>query len=86
MTHAQILAHLEKETKIQTNKTARHKAKFESREDPRPSSKLIGLIRTVIVSSIFGIIALTDVRIAWIHLKAAISNKYKLFKYEKSQA
>ena len=79
MTQAQILAHLEKETAIQVNKTARHKATFESRADPRPSSKLIGLIGTAIVSSIFGVIALTDVRIVLIHLKAAISNKYKLF-------
>jgi len=79
MTKAQILAHLEKETAIQANKTARYRGKYECRTDPRPSSKLVGLIGTTIVASMFGLIALTDVRIVWIHLKAAISNKYTLF-------
>jgi len=63
MTQAQMLAHLEKETAIQVNKAARHKAQFKSRADPRPSSKLIGLIGPVIVSSICGVVVLTDVRI-----------------------
>jgi len=79
MSQAQILAHLKKETAIQVNKTARYRGKYESRNDPRPSSKLVGLIGTAIVSSIFGVIALTDVSIVLTHLKAAISNKYKLF-------
>jgi len=79
MTQSQILAHLEKETAIQVNTTARYRGKYESRDDPRPSSKLVGLIGTAIFASMFGLIALTDVRIVWIHLKAAISNKYKLF-------
>ena len=53
MTKAQILAHLEKETAIQANKTARYRGKYECRDDPRPSSKLVGLIGTAIVASMF---------------------------------
>jgi len=79
MTQTQILAHMEKETAIQVNTTARYRGKYECRDDPRPSSKLLGLIGTAIVSSIFGVIALTDVSIVLTHLKAAVSNKYKLF-------
>ena len=79
MTQAQILTHLEKKTAIQVNTTTRYRGKYESRDDPRPSSKLVGLIGTAIVSSIFGVIALTDVSIVLTHLKAVIYNKYKLF-------
>jgi len=79
MTQAQILTHLEKETAIQVNKTARYRAKYECRADPRTSSKVLGLIGITIVVSVAGVIVLMDIRIVLIHLRAAISKNYKLF-------
>jgi len=79
MTQAQILAHLEKETAIQENATARYRAKYECRADSRTSSKILGLMGSAIVATVAGVVALTDISIVLIHLKAAITNNYKLF-------
>jgi len=79
MTKAQIQAYLEKETAIQVNTTARYRAKYECRADPRTSSKIIGLMGSAIVATVAGVVALTDISIVLKHLKAAISNNYKLF-------
>ncbi|WAR01745.1 SVEP1-like protein [Mya arenaria] len=75
LTQEEIINLLVKETSIQANSTAKSLNRLRSRTDPRASSTVVGVVAIAIISSIFGLLFLSDIPTLFRHTKAAFTNR-----------
>ena len=73
LTQDEILTFLTKELTIQKNATSLSLYKLKSREDPRPTSAIVGVIGSVLIGGMFGLLLLSDVPLLVRHLRAAVT-------------
>jgi len=73
LTQDEILTFLTKELTIQKNATSLSLYKLKSREEPRPTSAIVGVIGSVLIGGMFGLLLLSDAPILVRHLRAAVT-------------
>jgi len=80
LTQSQILEYLTKELHIPKNSTALAKNKLRSRSDSSQYSTSLGVVGSVLICILFGLLFLSDIPLLILHIRVAVTGRPELIR------